>query len=143
MNESRFARSLWRMSCVLQRLERRAAADQQVTPSQLRLLLSLGRSENGRRVSDLAQEQGLDVSTMTRNLAQLEKRGWLTREPGKEDRRTTEVLLTAQGRQRAEALRQVIRRLCQRAFLSFHPSDRAERVVALDRVATALEKLED
>jgi DNA-binding MarR family transcriptional regulator len=142
VDESRFVRSIWRISGVLHRLERQAAASQNVTPSQLRLLVSLSCSDQGRRVSDVASEQGLDVSTMTRNLAQLEKRGWLQRQAGKQDRRTIEVSLTEAGRQQAGALRQATTALLQRAFSSFHPSDRAERAVALDRVAAALEKLE-
>jgi DNA-binding MarR family transcriptional regulator len=48
----------------------------------------------------VAQEVMLEPSTMTRNLAVLKKRGWVSVAPGGSDRRVREVGLTPKGKQR-------------------------------------------
>ena len=95
------------------------------------------------RISDLAEDQGLAVSTMTWNLKLLEDKGWVRRVPGADDRRTVKVELTNGGREVAAKLSNTNVARFSHAFREFHPSDRVERAVALDRVAAALEKTED
>jgi len=58
---------------------------------------------------------------------------------GADDRRTVRVLLTDSGRDKAVELQDTTLSRFQRAFHAFHPTDRVERAVALDRVAEALE----
>jgi len=94
-------------------------------------------------VSDLADEQGLAVSTMTRNLKLLEDKGWVHRVPGTDDRRTVQVALSESGRALATRLSDTNVARFSRAFGEFHPTDRVERAVALDRVAAAIEKAEE
>ena len=94
------------------------------------------------RLSDLAGEQGLAVSTMTRNVALLERKGWLSRASPDGDKRVALLRLTPQGVAQAQTLRGLSVGQLSRAFSGFHPSDRVERAVALDRVAAALEALE-
>lgn len=139
--DQRLVRSLKRLAIALARLERQTAADHDVSVSQLRILLFLAEQTRGMRISDLADEQGLAVSTMTRNVDLLEKKGLITRQTGAEDRRTVMVELTARGQERSATLQQTTSGAFGRAFGGFHPSDRVERAVALDRVAAALEKV--
>src|SRR5688572_6708795 len=107
MRDARLVRSLQRLATALGRLERQTAAENDVSVSQLRVLTCLGAhphgSETGEasdagkrgvRISDLAHEQGLAVSTMTRNIALLEKKGWVSRHTGAADRCTVMVVLT-------------------------------------------------
>ena len=60
---------------------------------------------------------------------------------GQADRRTVMVSLTALGRQRSKSLENTTANQFGQAFSAFHPTDRVERAVALDRVAAALEKV--
>jgi DNA-binding MarR family transcriptional regulator len=142
MSESRLLRSVQRLASALTKLERQAAAAAGVSVSQMRILLSLDQAGCNLRISDLAEEQGLAVSTMTRNLKLLEKKQWVRRVPGCADKRTVEVELTGGGRNIAANLSETNVSQFSRAFRQFHPSDRVERAVALDRVAAALERAE-
>lgn len=141
MSQTRLLRSVQRLANALARLERQVAAANGVSVSQMRVLRSLDQSEqNGARISDLAGEQALAVSTMTRNLSLLERRGWIARATGASDRRTVWIRLTDSGRELAATLTDTSVARFSRAFSRFHPTDRVERAVALDRVAAALEK---
>ncbi|MEK7703838.1 MAG: MarR family transcriptional regulator [Myxococcota bacterium] len=141
MSDSRLLRSVQRLASALGRLERQTASRAGVTVSQLRVLSCLDQASSapGVRIGTLADDQGLAISTMTRNVALLERRGWVRRESGEEDRRTVRVVLTEVGRQKALELQDTTLSRFQRAFRAFHPTDRVERAVALDRVAEALE----
>lgn len=144
MSDTRLLRSVQRLASALARLERQTAARAGVTVSQMRVLVYLDQvppaaSEQGVRIGTLADDQGLAISTMTRNIALLERRGWVSRVSGADDRRTVRVLLTESGREKALELQDTTLSRFQRAFHAFHPTDRVERAVALDRVAEALE----
>ena len=141
MSEKRLVQSVQRLANALGRLERQCAAENDVSVSQLRVLLYLADADAGVRISDLAQDQGLAVSTMTRNVGLLEKKGWITRETGADDRRTVLVGLTPAGDHVSGTLLRSTHGFFGRAFERFHPTDRVERAVALDRVAAALEKI--
>jgi DNA-binding MarR family transcriptional regulator len=144
MSETRLLRSVQRLASALTKLERQAAAAAGVSVSQMRILLSLEQAGRNLRISDLADDQGLAVSTMTRNLKLLEgEKGWVRRVPGTIDKRTVEIELTDAGREVAASLSDTNVAQFSHAFRQFHPSDRVERAVALDRVAAALEKSDD
>ena len=144
MSDERLLRSVQRLASALSKMERQAAAENGVSVSQMRVLLALGtETDGGVRISDLAEDQGLAVSTMTRNLAGLERKGWVERRPGESDRRTVFVYLTDNGRLVAGTLGETNVARFGRAFGTFHPSDRVERAVALDRVAAAIEKSDE
>jgi DNA-binding MarR family transcriptional regulator len=49
-------------------------------------------------LSELAQKMGLERTTLTRNLALLETRGWVTIRPGDSDSRTRIISVTETGR---------------------------------------------
>lgn len=141
MSDDRLIRSLERLAKILARLERQVANDEQISLAQLRILVQLGADGSGLHVSDLAAAQGVALSTMTRNLAQVEKLGWVQRAEAPEDRRCVQITLTSEGAERARGIRQRQVAAYAQALQSFHPSDRVERAVALDRVAAALEKI--
>ncbi len=142
--DQRLLRSVQRLSAVLGRLERQTAARYDISVSQLRVLLTLAErgGAEGLRVTDLAADQGLAVSTMTRNLAHLEKKGWVGRAVAAADRRVVHVRLTEEGTAQARILLGTTVGVFNRAFAAFHPTDRVERAVALDRVAAALEAID-
>ncbi len=141
MTDTRLVRSVQRLASALARMERQAATSLGVSVSQMRILLTLEQAASRLvRISDLAEEQGLAVSTMTRNLKLLEDKGWVSRVPGTDDRRTVQVALSDSGRELAARLSETNVARFSRAFREFHPSDRLERAVALDRVAAAIEK---
>jgi DNA-binding MarR family transcriptional regulator len=143
MNETRLVKSIQRLATVLAKQERQTAAGFEISVSQMRILLSLEQAgSDGSGISELAQDQGLAVSTMTRNLALLEEKGWIRRVPGEQDKRTVKVGLCDSGRELAAKLSGTNIARFSHAFREFHPTDRVERAVALDRVATAIEKVD-
>ena len=144
MSEARLLRSVQRLATALAKQERQTAAAAGISVSQMRILLTLdSQGIEGMRISDLADEQGLAVSTMTRNLALLELKGWARRMPGAEDKRTVRVALSLTGKDLAARLSNTNVARFSQAFREFHPSDRVERAVALDRVAQAIERIGD
>jgi DNA-binding MarR family transcriptional regulator len=70
------------------------AAGDGVTPSDL---LAMFKIEGGLAMKDLAQRLGCDASFITTIADNLEKRGYLRREPGLRDRRVKNLVLTEQG----------------------------------------------
>ncbi|MCK5689106.1 MarR family transcriptional regulator [Myxococcota bacterium] len=144
MEDSRLLQSVQRLAGALSRMERQAAIDGGVSVPQLRVLLSLGSAgmDGDIRISDLAMQQGVAVSTMTRNLALLERKGWILRIQGSVDRRTVSVRLTEEGRLVSTRLQGTSVGRFSKAFDAFEPSDRAVQAKTLDGVAAALEKAE-
>src|ERR1700677_4439321 len=85
--------------------ERARAAGADLTPQQAESLQVL--AERGViSTSALALMLGIDPSTASRNLAGLERRGYIVRRRGAEDGRQTDVRLTARGKRTAEAVSQ-------------------------------------
>jgi DNA-binding MarR family transcriptional regulator len=83
--------------------DRARAAGADLTPQQAEALQLL--SHRGViSTSEIAQVLGIDPSTASRNLAGLERRGYIVRRRGAEDGRQTDVRLTARGRRTAEAV---------------------------------------
>lgn len=83
--------------------ERARAASVNLTPQQAEALQLL--AERGvMSTSALALMLGIDPSTASRNLAGLERRGYIVRRRGADDGRQTDVRLTARGKRMAEAV---------------------------------------
>jgi DNA-binding MarR family transcriptional regulator len=92
------ARALSRMG-----RERARAARADLTPQQAESLQLL--AERGViSTSTLALMLGIDPSTASRNLAGLERRGYIVRRRGADDGRQTDVRLTARGKRTAESV---------------------------------------
>lgn len=82
------------------------AYDQVLAPSKLKatqftLLAALAPAGKGIAISALAEKLGMDRTTLTRNLAVVERAGLVSLRPG-EDPRTKLVSLTANGRKALE-----------------------------------------
>ncbi len=84
-------------------------------PGAMPLILHLGEAD-GLTISELARRCGLENSTMTPLLDELEKRKLAARVRDPEDRRAVRLHLTAQGRAMEPRLRSVLNRLQTAAF---------------------------
>jgi DNA-binding MarR family transcriptional regulator len=103
MSDSKPARTLLLVARVLARFGRESARAGAVTPQQaeaLQLIIDRGSVST----STLALLLGIDPSTASRNLAGLERGGYIVRRRGAEDGRQNEVRLTPRGRRTAEAV---------------------------------------
>ncbi|WP_204910461.1 MarR family transcriptional regulator [Microlunatus spumicola] len=115
-----------------------------VSPGQLAVLLELYRRD-GLQPSELAQRTGVEASTMTLNLARMERDDLVRRRPHASDRRSTTVWLT----ERAKGIRGEVTTLraeieaavvepfdeATRRLLSTHLNDVVARLQALTAVA--------
>ncbi|MDP7039891.1 MAG: MarR family transcriptional regulator [Myxococcota bacterium] len=142
MQENRLARSVQRLSSAILRIERHVAGKHEFSVPQYRLLMCLLDQQNASdvRMGDLAEDQGVAISTMTRNVTLLERKGLLSKATGFKDKRTVCVCLSDLGQQSAKDLKVDTELFFRKAFGEFHPSDRLERSVALERVSRALEQ---
>jgi DNA-binding MarR family transcriptional regulator len=104
MQETRTPQSLQTVARGLARLSRlRARAAARITPQQAEAL-QLIADHGALSISSLALRLGIDPSTASRNLAGLERAGYIVRRRGKEDSRLTDAYLTARGKRIAEAV---------------------------------------
>ena len=103
--------------------------------------LVLGRLSRGGpiRAGDLAQQEGLEQSTLSRRLAVMEERGLVAREVDPTDRRAQLLHLTDEGRREhdQENARRV--RLVTEVVADWSSPDRAELVRLLHELNTALQ----
>lgn len=104
MAEARTPRALQVVARALGRLGReRARAAGEITPQQAEAL-QLIEERGVVSTSALAQLLGIDPSTASRNLAGLERCGYIHRRKGADDGRQTDVRLTTRGKRTAEAV---------------------------------------
>src|ERR1700743_1791267 len=118
--------------------DRARAAGADLTPQQAEALQLLAE-RSVISTSALAQMLGIDPSTASRNLAGLERRGYIVRRRGADDGRQTDVRLTARGKRTAEAVStgwaQVVAMLLAR-----HARPEKQRIAdALDTLARVLD----
>ncbi|MGN9789327.1 MarR family winged helix-turn-helix transcriptional regulator [Nonomuraea sp. ZG12] len=93
------------------------------------------------RVSQLAEVLGLDRTTVTRHLDDLESRGLVTRQPDERDRRAMMVSLTATAQEFLDDLRVRNRALIRRICADWTREERAAFGLLLPRFATEGEKV--
>lgn len=97
----RFARAVQVVARGLARIGRERARRTEVTPQQAETLLFI--AEKGAvSTSHMAVVLGIDPSTASRNLAGLEKAGYVTRRKGADDGRQTDIRLTPRGKRIAD-----------------------------------------
>ena len=102
-DQERFARAVQIVARGLGRNSRERARAGDVTPQQAETLQLI--AERGAvSTSLLATLLGIDPSTASRNLAGLERVGYITRKKGAEDARQTDVRLTVRGRRTADSV---------------------------------------
>ena len=97
------ARALQVVARALGRLGRERARAGDVTPQQAEAL-QLVAERGAMSTSTLALMLGIDPSTASRNLAGLERAGFIVRKRGADDGRQTDVRLTPRGKRTAEAV---------------------------------------
>jgi MarR family transcriptional regulator, multiple antibiotic resistance protein MarR len=68
-----------------------------IVTSQFEFLRYL-RDRSGSRVADLAAEFAVGVGAVSKSIDRMEKRGWVTRRPNPDDRRSAVLVLTGEGR---------------------------------------------
>lgn len=88
---------------------------------------------------ELAERLGLEKSTVSRLAANLERRGWLTRERDPGNRRYYRLRLTAQGRDVAKRLGAHFREFHTRLFGMLTPQERSGLELGLSGLIRALE----
>ena len=101
--ELKTARALQVVARALGRLGRERARAGDVTPQQAEAL-QLIAERGAMSTSTLALMLGIDPSTASRNLAGLERAGYIVRKRGADDGRQTDVRLTPRGKRTAEAV---------------------------------------
>lgn len=141
MADSKTSRALQLAARTLGRLGREFARAGKITPQQadaLGLLLDRGSVST----SSLATLLGIDPSTASRNLAGLERAGFIVRKRVADDGRQTDVRLTPRGRRVADAVAghwaSASASLLERA----PRAERAQIAGALEVLATALAPFE-
>jgi DNA-binding MarR family transcriptional regulator len=92
------------------------------------------------RLTTVAERTGLDPSTVSRQVADLEKAGLLAREADPEDRRAMQLKATPAGQQLLERLSLGRRRRVERLLSDWHPDDIATFGRLLAQLNEATEK---
>jgi DNA-binding MarR family transcriptional regulator len=103
MGDPKTPRAMQALARALGRLGRERARAGDVTPQQAEALLLIAE-RGGMSTSSLALMLGIDPSTASRNLAGLERAGYIVRRRGADDGRQTDVRLTPRGKRTAEAV---------------------------------------
>jgi DNA-binding MarR family transcriptional regulator len=122
----------------LQELERFVAAHFDMPMAAATALAVLDGAGEALTPSQISERVLVASATMTATLDLLERRDWVRRSPNPEDRRSTTVRITAEGRATADRLLPAIRTIEQRALSSL---TKTERLQLLDLLAKVLESL--
>ena len=109
-------------------------------PGAMPLILHLG-DEDGQTISELARRCGLENSTMTPLLDELEKRKLAARVRDPEDRRAVRLHLTPQGLEMEPRLRRLLLRLQSAAFEDVPESDIGTMMRVMEKIAQNLESI--
>ena len=99
-------------------------------------LVALG--DEHMRLSDLATRQGLDISTVSRRVAQLEAAGLVERSADPADRRASVVSLTERGREVVASISELRRELLESVVADWSERERREFARLLARFADDL-----
>ncbi|MBX6383647.1 MAG: MarR family transcriptional regulator [Microbispora sp.] len=116
-------------------LLRRATAGQPVTAQQYSVLGSL--EDGARRMTELAEEHGVQLPTMSVQVNRLEEAGLVARGTDASDARVRTVELTGEGRDRLRAVRQARIAYLSERLGALTPAERE----AIARALPALAKL--
>jgi DNA-binding MarR family transcriptional regulator len=93
------------------------------------------------RVSALAEAMGLDTSTASRHVRQLEEAGYLARTGDPDDRRASRVRLTRRGRAALDQAMRARAAVLDRAIAGWPDDDRASLAILMTRLADSLDRL--
>jgi MarR family transcriptional regulator for hemolysin len=121
-------------SALLARTGGRALSPWDVTWPQALSLLVLADQGAPISATRLVEHLGLGRTAMTSVVDRLERNGWVERRPSPVDRRTADLVLTAEGAQLVTAIRPVLRTLAETYFSGFRPRE-------LERLTNDLNRL--
>jgi DNA-binding MarR family transcriptional regulator len=139
-DQERFARAAQIVARGLGRISRERARAGDVTPQQAETLQLI--AERGAvSTSLLATLLGIDPSTASRNLAGLERVGFITRKKGAEDARQTDVRLTVRGRRTADSVASEALSAMVSVLERLPRSERGRVVEALESLARTLDAM--
>jgi DNA-binding MarR family transcriptional regulator len=137
-DNERFARALQTVFRGLHRQSRERARNGEITPQQAEALQAI--AERGAvSTTALAVLLGIDPSTASRNLAGLERDGFIARKKASGDGRQTDVRLTARGKRVAETVGTTASQAHVALFDRLARTDRARVVEAIETLAALLE----
>jgi DNA-binding MarR family transcriptional regulator len=122
------------------RLIRQRGQGETLDPGTFWLLKNIA-ANGSMRVTDIAQHASLDVSTVSRHVAQLQKTGLIERTPDPDDRRAQLVRLTDTGRQRLAADLRARTTLLERSLESWSSEDLDQLDRAMNRFVADVETL--
>ena len=141
MAETKTTRTLQVVARALGRLGRERARSGDLTPQQAEALVVIAE-RGAMSTSALASVLGIDPSTASRNLAGLERAGYVLRKRGTDDGRQTDVRLTPRGKRTADAVSSEWTEACL-ALLARVPRSERQRVTeALETLARLLDGAE-
>src|SRR4051812_1622226 len=139
-DQDRFARAAQTVARGLGRISRERARAGDVTPQQAETLQLI--AERGAvSPSLLATLLGIDPSTASRNLAGLERAGFITRKKGAEDARQTDVRLTPRGKRIADTVGSEATQAMLLVLDRLPRADRGRILDALEALAKTLDTL--
>jgi DNA-binding MarR family transcriptional regulator len=139
MAEGKTSRALQVVARALGRIGReRARAAGDFTPQQAEAL-QLVAERSVLSTSEFAQLLGIDPSTASRNLAGLERSGYIVRRRGTEDARQTDVRLTSRGKRVAESVSSEWTTACALILDRLPRGERQRLAEAVDALARALD----
>ena len=137
-DHDRFARAVHVVARGLGRIGRERARAGDVTPQQAETLQII--AERGAvSTSSLATILGIDPSTASRNLAGLERAGFITRKKGADDGRQTDVRLTPRGKRIADAVTSEAQQAFASVLERLPRNDRQRITDALEALARILD----
>ena len=87
-------------------LIRKISSKFELTLSQTLVLLYI--PFDGVTISDLSNKLGIDISTMTRNIQRIERKGLISKQPNLNDKRSIKVKLSHRGQKISESVSQEI-----------------------------------
>jgi DNA-binding MarR family transcriptional regulator len=135
-DHERFARAATLLSRGLGRLSRDAARAGDVTPQQAETLLVIAE-RGAMSTSAIALVLGIDPSTASRNLAGLERTGFIVRKKDTDDARQSDIRLTPRGRRTVDAITESSEKLLGIVLERLPKNDRAKLFDVLEQVAKA------
>jgi len=131
-------RSLRRVHLLAQQHADRIARDHGMTMQQWELLVRLRRAGGALDQRELCCGFGVAPATMSVLIESAAERGFIVRETHPEDRRRRRIALSAEGRERIEAVPHLGREVAARMTTGFTDEERVVLAVLLERAAENL-----
>ena len=112
-----------------------------LTITQMRVL-SFFNDRDVIHVSDISRRADMSIQSVNNLISRLEASGYVQRSPNKQDRRLSDIRLTATGRSSIDLFQRFHMQHLQSLLQTLSPSDRRHLTEALNEAAKILEKAE-